>query len=180
MPPSCSLPTDLFPSSAERNLKRIHLPRWTPTAKRGKKYFGYKGHIGTDMDSKLIRKRNFTTAAPHDSRQTDNLLSGDERAVFGDSAYGSKERKQKARKEGVYYGILDKATRSKKLSASQKKRNRKKSKVRNQVEHPFAYIKEKLGYRKAVAKSLARNALRFDFNCILYNIFRANYLLTRA
>jgi len=27
---------------------------------------------------------------------------------------------------------------------------------------------------------LARNALRFDFNCILYNIFRANYLLTRA
>jgi len=150
------------------------------TQKRGKKYFGYKGHIGTDIDSKIIRKRNFTSARPHDSTQTDNLLSGDEQAVFGDSAYGNKADKRKARKQGVYYGMLDKATRSKKLSATQKKRNTKKSKIRNQVEHPFAYIKEKLGYKKAVAKNMARNALRFDFNCMLYNIFRAEYLLSRA
>jgi IS5 family transposase len=149
------------------------------TQKRGKKYFGYKGHIGTDMDSKLIRKRCFTSARPHDSTQTENLLSGDEQAVFGDSAYGNKADKRKARKQEVYYGMLDKATRSKKLSASQKKRNTKKSKIRNQVEHPFAYIKEKLGYKKAVAKNIARNALRFDFNCMLYNIFRAEYLLSK-
>ena len=32
----------------------------------------------------------------------------------------------------------------------------------------------------AVAKNLARNALRFDFNCILYNIFRADLLIQRA
>ena len=152
----------------------------TSTAKRGKKHFGYKGHIGTDIESKLIRKRRFTTAAPHDSRETDNLLSGDEKAVFGDSAYGSKERKKDMRHNGVHYGILDKATRSRKLSASQKKRNKNKSKVRNQVEHPFAYIKKKLGYTGAVARNLARNALRFDLNCIIYNIFRADYLLSRA
>lgn len=150
------------------------------TQKRGKKYFGYKGHIGTDMNSKIIRKRSFTSARPHDSKEKDNLLSGDEEAVFGDSAYGNKTDKQKARKDGIYYGMLDKATRSKKLSASQKKRNTNKSKVRNQVEHPFGYIKEKLGYRKAVAKNISRNALRFDFNCILYNIFRAEYLLSRV
>ena len=150
------------------------------TQKRGKKYFGYKGHIGTDVDSKIIRKRSFTSARPHDSKEIDNLLSGDEKAIFGDSAYGNKSDKQKARKEGIYYGVLDKATRSKKLSASQKKRNKKKSKVRNQVEHPFGYIKEKLNYRKAVAKTIQRNALRFDFNCILYNIFRAEYLLSRV
>lgn len=150
------------------------------TQKRGKKYFGYKGHIGTDIDSKIIRKRSFTSARPHDSTQTDNLLSGDESAVFGDSAYGNKSDKRKARKEGIHYGMLDKATRSKKLSSSQKKRNKKKSKIRNQVEHPFAYIKEKLGYQKAVAKNKQRNALRFDFNCILYNIFRAEYLFSKV
>lgn len=150
------------------------------TQKRGKKYFGYKGHIGTDIDSKIIRKRSFTSARPHDSKETNNLLSGDEKTVFGDSAYGNKADKQKARKAGVYYGILDKPTRSKKLSVSQKKRNTKKSKVRNQVEHPFGYIKEKLGYRKAVAKTICRNALRFDFNCMLYNIFRAEYLLSKV
>ena len=149
------------------------------TAKRGKKYFGYKGHIGTDVDSKLIRKRTFTSARPHDSKEKDNLLSGDELAVFGDSAYSNKADKQKARKQGVYYGMLDKATRSKKLSNKQKKNNKKKSKIRNQVEHPFGYMKEKLSYSKAVAKSKNRNALRFVFNCILYNIFRADFLLSK-
>lgn len=150
------------------------------TAKRGKKYFGYKGHIGTDMGSDIIRKRDFTSARPHDSRSKDKLLSGDERAVFGDSAYGNKADKRKAREDGVYYGMLDKGTRRKGLSRTQKKNNKKKSKIRCRVEHPFAYMKEKLDYRKAVAKTLERNALRFDLNCILYNIFRADYLLTRA
>ncbi len=152
----------------------------TSTAKPGKKYFGYKGHIGTDVGSDIIRKLAFITAAPHDSRSRDKLLSGDERAVFGDRAYGNRADKQKARKQGVYYGILDKATRSKKLSATQKKNNKKKSRVRCKVEHPFAYIKPKLDYRAAVAKTLERNALRFDFNCILYNIFRADHLLSKA
>lgn len=150
------------------------------TAKRGKKYFGYKGHIGTDVDSKIIRKRSFTSARPHDSREKDSLLSGDEKAIFGDSAYSNRADKQKARKDGVHYGVLDKATRSRKLSAGQKKRNKKKSKTRNQVEHPFGYMKEKLNYKKAVAKTHLRNALRFDLNCILYNIFRADFLLKKA
>ena len=150
------------------------------TKKRGKYYFGHKGHIGTDVGSKIIRKRDFSSAKPHDSRFTDKLLSGDEQAIFGDSAYGNKKDKQKCRKEGVYYGILDKATRSKKLSNSQKKRNKKKSKVRSAVEHPFGYMKEKLNYKKAVAKTKERNRFRFDMNCIIYNIFRANYLLARA
>jgi len=149
------------------------------TEKRGVKHNGYKGHIGTDMNTKLIRKRSFTSARPHDSKQKDNLFSGDEKAKFGDSAYSNMDDKRQARKEGIFYGILDKGTRRKKLSNSQKQRNKKKSKIRNQVEHPFAYMKSKLNYSKAVAKNLARNSLRFDFNCMLYNIFRADYLLRK-
>lgn len=49
-----------------------------------------------------------------------------------------------------------------------------------EVEHPFGYIKEKLNYKKAVAKNKARNGLRFDFNCMLYNIFRASFLIQKA
>jgi len=150
------------------------------TEKRGKKYFGYKGHIGQDVGSGLIRKRCFTSARPHDSQQMEQLLSGDEQAIFGDSAYSNKADKQKARASGIYYGVLDKGTRRKKLSASQKKRNHKKSKIRCKVEHPFGYMKEKLGYKLAVAKNLLRNAFRFDMNCIIYNIMRANVLLRRT
>jgi IS5 family transposase len=150
------------------------------TKKRGKYYFGHKGHIGTDVGSKIIRKRDFSSAKPHDSQYSNKLLSGDEQAIFGDSAYGNKKDKQHYRKAGIYYGILDKATRSKKLSKTQKKRNKKKSKVRSAVEHPFGYMKTKLNYTKAVAKTKERNRFRFDMNCIIYNIFRANFLLERV
>ena len=39
------------------------------TAKNGKKHFGYKGHIGVDAESKIIRRRSFTPANVHDSRE---------------------------------------------------------------------------------------------------------------
>jgi len=41
-------------------------------------------------------------------------------------------------------------------------------------------MKERLNYRKAVAKTKERNRFHFDMNCIIYNIFRANYLLERT
>ena len=161
--PSCQIDTDA-----------------SATKKRGEWHFGYKGHIATDVGSNLIRKRDFSTAKVHDSHYTDKLLSHDESSIFGDSAYGNKGDKKAFRAQGVFYGMLDKAVRGRKLSKSQKNRNRKKSSVRSSVEHPFAYMKERLNYKKAVAKTEERNRFRFDMNCMMYNIFRANYLLGRV
>lgn len=149
------------------------------TKKRGKYYFGYKGHIGMDANSKLIRKYCFTSASPHDSTVKEKLWSGDEAFVSGDSAYSNQQEKRLSRKLGIYYGILDKATRRRKLSNRQKARNRKKSAVRSAVEHPFGYIKEKLGYVCCRAKNLERNALSFVMNCAVYNLMRADYLIAR-
>lgn len=148
------------------------------TKKRGKYYYGYKGHIGVDIGTKLIRKQCFTPASPHDSTVKEQLWSGDERYVSGDSAYSNQEDKRACRKLGVYYGILDKATRRRKISGRQKKRNQKKSRVRSAVEHPFAYIKEKMGYVRCRAKKLGRNALAFAMNCVVYNLMRADYLIS--
>jgi len=150
------------------------------TAKRGSKYFGYKGHIGTDVGSKLIRKKEFTTASPHDSQTKEELYSGDEKAVFGDSAYSNQADKRKCRKKGIYYGILDKSTRRRKLSKTQKKRNKQKSSIRSSVEHPFAYMKCKLNYQYARAKNVTRNELTFTMNCVIYNIMRGDYLLKKT
>lgn len=151
----------------------------TSTAKRGKKYMGYKGHIGTDVGSKIIRKKKFTTASPHDSQTKEELISGDEKSVFADSAYSNKADKQSYRQQGIYYGVLDKGTRRKALSKSQKKRNKQKSSVRSSVEHPFAFIKTKLNYQFARAKNIVRNELAFTMNCVIYNIMRANFLITK-
>jgi IS5 family transposase len=143
------------------------------TKKGGTWYFGYKGHIGVDVGSKLIRRLSFTKASPHDSTQLEALLSGDERAIFGDKAYPSKSFKIQCRSEGVYYGILDKAYRNTPLSGSQKARNERHRRVRRYVEHPFAAIKDRYGMRWAKAKTKLRNKARFVMSAICWNIERS-------
>ncbi|MCH2449942.1 MAG: IS5 family transposase [Gracilimonas sp.] len=51
------------------------------TKKGGAYFFGYKGHIGVDVGSKLIRTLSFTKASPHDSTQLEGLLAGGERSI---------------------------------------------------------------------------------------------------
>lgn len=149
------------------------------TEKNGKKYFGYKGHIGVDAESKIIRKRSFTPANVHDSQEMENVLSGDEKSIWADKAYPKQKEKKAARAMGIYYGVLDKATRGKGLSASQRKRNKQKSGVRAAVEHPFAFMSKKLKVTVLSARNKMRNALRFDMWCIVYNVCRSGFLLKR-
>lgn len=150
------------------------------TKKNGKYYFGYKGHIGTDVGTKLIRTMSFTAANAHDSTQTGELICGDERSIFGDKAYADETVKHQARKDGVYYGILDKAKRGRQLTNKQVKRNKQLSKIRAKVEHPFAYMKRILNYEIATARTLTRNELRFIMNCVIYNVMRATFLIKVA
>ena len=149
------------------------------TEKNGKKYFGYKGHIGADIESKLIRKRKFTPASVHDSQAFEEVLSGDEKSIWADKAYPNNKHKRIARTLGIFYGVLDKKKKHKELSGKQHKRNRQKSGVRAAVEHPFAFMRKKLKMGLATAKNKVRNALRFDMNCILYNVLRAEWLLRK-
>ncbi|MDR8391400.1 IS5 family transposase [Aliifodinibius sp. S!AR15-10] len=143
------------------------------TKKNNTWYFGYKGHIGVDIGSKIIRQVSFTPASVHDSTVLEQLVSEDERSLFGDKAYSRQALKQTARQNGWYYGILDKAERRAPLSGSQKKRNKRHQRVRSQVEHPFAAIKDRYGMRWARAKTKARNQARFVMAAICWNIERS-------
>jgi IS5 family transposase len=144
----------------------------THTKKGKKSYYGYKGHIGVDQGSNIIRRRCFTTASVHDSQPMDALICEDERSVFADKAYPDDERKRAFRTRGIYYGILDKGRRNRPLSNTQKKRNKKKSRVRNAVERPFAHFKHLYGYRRVRYVTLARNDVHFTFLCMIYNVRR--------
>src|SRR5699024_1007793 len=130
------LSTDRRESLAEEPSAQIDTDA-DSTLKGGSWHFGYKGHIGVDVGSKLIRTLSFTPASPHDSTQLEALLSGDEQAIFGDKAYGSKSFKIQCRQEDIYYGILDKAYRNTPLSSAQKARNTRNRQLRRYVEHPF-------------------------------------------
>ena len=142
------------------------------TVRKNKTYYGYKGHIGVDQGTNVIRKQTFTPADVHDSQETKNLISGDEKALFGDKAYADDNLKRNLRKKGIYNGILDKARRNRPLSKKQRKDNKQKSAVRNEVERPFAYFKHHKGFRRVRYVNLERNALHFTFLCIIHNIRR--------
>lgn len=149
------------------------------TKKNGRFYFGYKGHIGVDTGSKIIRKQVLTSANVHDSQLTEQLISYDEGALFGDKAYADQAYKVMARRFGWFYGILDKATKGTSLRAKQQARNKKMSQIRSQVEHAFAYIKNRCGLTTMTAKTKARNALTFAMACTVWNLNRATFLLKK-
>lgn len=152
----------------------------TFTKKANKWYFGYKGHVGVGLGSKIIRKRAFITASVSDSKEFLNRQSGDEKSVLADKGSPNKILKKLYNYLGIFWGVLDKANKNKSLSKTQKKCNKKLSKVRAGVEHVFGYIKERFGFRKTGYKNKKRNGFKFDMSCILYNINRVNYLTKKA
>ena len=95
------------------------------------------------------------TNAP-DNSQLPDLLREDDRA--GDKAYADNRLKRAARKAGVYWGVLLKATKKYPLTAANKRTNRPLSSIRSRVEHIFRVIKCQLGYTKVRYKGLVKNA----------------------
>lgn len=147
------------------------------TKKNGTFYYGYKGHIGMDCGSKIIRKQILTPANVHDSQLTEKLISYDEKGLFGDKAYADTALKVMSRQFDWFYGVLDKGTRAAKLGGKQIKRNKRMSKVRAQVEHAFGWIKTRANLMVMRAKSRDRNALKFAITCASWNLNRAIWLL---
>lgn len=140
------------------------------TKKRGKTYYGYKGHIAIDEDSEVIKTVEFTKASVHDSSAFDQLVDYSEQAVFADKGYANKTRREKLEAKNIFDGILAKGYRNKALSKSEKKLNKLLSTVRNRVERPFAFMKQVLQYSRCSYYDLKRNRFEFIMSALVYNI----------
>lgn len=151
----------------------------TSTEKNGKKFFGYKGHIGIDKENKVIHSKTFTTASVHDVKEAPHLASGKESEILGDKGYVSKELKRKGRLVKVNYNAMRKAARNRPLTEIEHSINKQISKTRARVEHVFGYFYQTLNYKYTRAKTLLRNELKFTMNCIMYNIFTVNLIITK-
>jgi transposase, IS5 family len=157
---------------SKKNKAKERDPEMTSTRKNNKWYFGAKGHIGVQSEGyPLVHSTAFSTAQVHDNKCMIDLFHGKEKAIFGDSAYGAQDEKRGVRYEGLYYGIADRGARKRPLSSSQKKRNRKHSSLRSEVEHTFRTIKELWGHRKLRYKGLAKNGSQFTVLCALSNLY---------
>lgn len=143
-------------------------------------HFGMKAHISVDANSGLVHTVGITTAGDHDNSVIGELIREDDRAVFGDKGYASDKTKRAARQAGVYWAVLDKAKRNRKLSGSQRKRNSKHASIRAKVEHVFRIVKCQFGYRKTRYKGLAKNAAQVFSLMALANLYQVRGQLLAA
>jgi len=157
--------------SSTKNKKGKRDPEMSQTKKGNQWYFGMKGHIGVDADSGLVHSVETTTAKVADITMLGKLLTGEERAVFGDKAYSKEEDKRAARKSGVLYAMSDRAKIRHPLSSSQRKKNRKHSSVRSKVEHPFHVLKNLWHFTKVRYRGLAKNDLQLHTLFALCNLY---------
>jgi len=147
------------------------------TYKGGKSYFGYKLHIGMD-EGGLVRKAVFTPAKTYESEVADALISGDERAVYGDKAYESKRRRQRLRAQGIKDRTMRRANRwHRVLPARLRRRNHLIARRRAPVEAVFSALKRLYGQSRARYASLARNAGRAFAALTLLNLCRARRMV---
>jgi len=163
--------------SSTKNLEGKRDEEMSSTRKNNTYYYGMKAHIGVDSLSGLVHSFEGTTAKTSDREMFESLLHGEEKMVFGDKGYVSEDDKRSARENKILWGILDRGSRGKKLSNKQKKRNKKFSRIRAKVEHPFKVVKDQWNYRKTKYKGLKKNCQQLFMLFGLCNIYKARKVL---
>ena len=169
--------------SSTKNKKKERDPEAHSAKKGNTWHFGYKAHIGVDHDTGLVHTVKVTAANVHDVTVTADLLTGEEDAVYGDSAYlGADKRPEAAKKNKsgrkIHYKVNRRPSQNKNLStrskAQIKRREHEKSSVRAKVEHVFAVVKQQLRFRKTRYRGLRRQIAKLNMLFALANLILAD------
>lgn len=143
-------------------------------ATTGRTTFGYKAHIAVDLDSGLIRRCLLTPANITDTGPADQLVCGDERAVYADRAYDSKARRRWLKSLGIKDRLMHRGNKHhRRLPHWQGRRNRLIAGVRWRVETAFAVLKRHYGFARCRCFSLGRNQADLRLACIAINLRHA-------
>lgn len=144
------------------------------TKKNGRSHFGYRLHAGVDEGSGLIRRLVLTPARVNESLVADDLICGDERAVYGDKGYESKARRARLKARGIKDRIMHRSHKNQAaLPRWQARRNALIAPRRAAVERVFGTLKRLHGLARARCSTLARNAGDMIAFAIVHNLRRA-------
>lgn len=162
--------------SSTKNATGTRDPEMRQTRKGNQWYFGMKVHLGTDPHG-LVHSLTTTDAAQADIQQLPELLHGEERTLYGDSAYWSQDLRRECVAHGVRYRVNRRGARNRPLSPRWKAINRSRSRVRAQGEHPLLVVKHLWGFRKVRYRGLAKNTARVYALFALANLYRVRHRL---
>ncbi|MBI3918499.1 MAG: IS5 family transposase [Betaproteobacteria bacterium] len=163
--------------SSTKNADKKRDPEMHQTRKGKQWYFGMKVHTGVDDGFGLVHTVQGTAANVADVNVLGELMHGGEERLHGDSAYHSRELKAQAEANGVAFEVNERGTRSQPLSQAQRARNRRLSRVRAIVEHPFLVVKRLWGHAKVRYRGIAKNLAQMNALFALANLYRVRRLL---
>ena len=143
--------------SSTKNQDKKRDPDMHSTKKGNQYYFGMKIHVGVDRESRTVHSLVTTPANVHDSKMVEDILHGEENAVFGDSAYMGKTEEIAKKAPQALDLTQTRGTKNKKLTEEEKETNRLLSKTRSRGEHIFLIAKRIFGFSKVRYKGLAKN-----------------------
>jgi IS5 family transposase len=101
----------------------------------------------------------------------DELLHGEEQAIYGDKAYASEEKKKEYEARGIKWCVNRKANRHHHLTQEDVEYNHKQSQIRAKGEHAFLVVKHLWRYQKVRYKGLYKNAAQVFSLFALANLY---------
>lgn len=144
------------------------------TRQYGRYHYGYKAHLAVDEGSGLVRRAILTPAKTYESQVADQLICGDERAIYADRAYEHKERRRRLKAQGIKDRIMHRSHKNQPgLPPWQRKRNALIAPIRARVERVFGTLKRSYGYTQVGYYSLAANTTQLYLMSLALNLRRA-------
>lgn len=159
--------------SSTKNADKSRDPDMHQTRKGQQWYFGMKLHVGVDSRTGLVHSAAVTAANVHDKHLLCDLLHGQEKRVYGDSAYSSQKELIREHAPRAKDFTNQRVRKGGEVDEDEQRRNRTKSKVRARVEHVFAVIKRLWGFGKVRYRGLEKNANRSFVALGLANLYLA-------
>ena len=168
--------------SSTKNRTQSRDKEMKQTKKGNQWYFCMKAHVGTDTGKGLVHSVVVTDAGVHDSQVMDELVHGEEQAVYGDRAYTSEKKKKEYEDKGIKWCVNRKSCRHYQLTPEDVEYNHKQSQVRAKGEHSFLIVKHLWQYKKVRYKGLFKNAAQVFSLFALANLYlvRRELQITRA
>jgi IS5 family transposase len=135
--------------------------------------YGYKAHVGVDQGSGIIRAVITTPANVNDTTPADDLVRGDERAVWADAAYHTKAREAALKARGVKARLMRRPNKHHpELAARLKLYNRLIARRRAAVETTFATLKRRMGLTHIRYRGLNKAAAQVLLAAFAFNLRR--------
>lgn len=138
--------------------------------------YGYKAHVGVDQGSGLVRAVITTAANVNDTTPADDLIRGDEAAVYADKAYDTHARRARLKAGGTKARLMRRPNKHHALTPRQQRCNNLIARRRAAVETTFATWKRRMGLTRVRYIGLARVAGQILLTAMAFNLRRVAVL----